>query len=116
MVLYVPESVLTDPGKTAALRIFTIIGAVRRPGPMRTKTSSPKVIMPGARAADRRCAPASRRHWSSRHPARWDEARTYIQRGIDLLAPATGRPRFDAATLFDPRFEILGADGFQKDH
>ncbi|HZU63634.1 MAG TPA: hypothetical protein VFF98_08120, partial [Novosphingobium sp.] len=47
-------------------------------------------------------------------PRQWAGAHAYVQRAIDLLAPATGRPRFDAATLFDPRFETIAADGMQE--
>ncbi|QNA86463.1 ABC transporter substrate-binding protein [Sphingomonas sp. So64.6b] len=42
----------------------------------------------------------------------WDQPIAYQQAAIDLLAPEMDQPRFDAATLFDRRFEEIAANGF----
>jgi len=38
----------------------------------------------------------------------------YQQAAIDLMAPQLGHEKFDAATLFDRRFEALAARGFSQ--
>ena len=43
-------------------------------------------------------------------PASWDEAIQLTQETIDLLAQASGRPPFDARSLFDLRFEATAAE------
>ena len=44
-------------------------------------------------------------------PRDWAPAVAFQQAAIDILAPATGRPVFDATRLFDRRFEAVAADG-----
>lgn len=44
------------------------------------------------------------------YPRDWSDAIARTQQTIDLLAEATGQPRFDAAQLFDRRFESVSAD------
>jgi sulfonate transport system substrate-binding protein len=46
----------------------------------------------------------------SEYPRDWSEAIARTQQTIDLLAAATGQTAFDAARLFDRRFESVGAD------
>nr|WP_243843243.1 ABC transporter substrate-binding protein [Sphingomonas vulcanisoli] len=115
--LYVPESVLADPTKAAALRIFLQYWGRAQAWANAHPEELAKGYYGGVRGlpiADARLevkalGPAD-------VPPRWDAAKAYVQRAIDLLSPATGRPRFEAATLFDPRFESVAASGFQKDH
>jgi sulfonate transport system substrate-binding protein len=44
------------------------------------------------------------------YPDDWSEAIALTQETIDLLAEASGKPRYDAAKLFDRRFEPLAAE------
>jgi len=44
------------------------------------------------------------------YPADWSEAIALTQETIDLLAVASGKPSYDAAKLFDRRFERIAAD------
>lgn len=117
MVLYVPESVLRDPGKAAALRIFLHYWGRAQAWANAHPEELAKGYYQGVRGlpiADARLQNAA--VTPAVVPAQWGDAHAYVQRAIDLLSPATGRPRFDAATLFDPRFETIAADGFHKDH
>jgi sulfonate transport system substrate-binding protein len=47
-------------------------------------------------------------------PADWNEAIALTQETIDLIARASGKPRFDAAKLFDRRFEQVAADAARQ--
>lgn len=44
------------------------------------------------------------------NPSDWSEAIALTQETVDLMAQASGRPRFDAAKLFDRRFEHLASE------
>lgn len=115
-LLYVPEAVLRDPGKAAALRLYVwywgkaLAWANAHPAEL---AKGYYVGVRGLKLAD------ARLQVSALGPARvvrgWDGPAAYEQAAIDILAPATGRPRFDATTLFDRRFADIGADGFEED-
>lgn len=45
-------------------------------------------------------------------PASWDDAIAQAQQAVQLLAPVSNEPVFDASTLFDRRFEKPAAAGF----
>ncbi len=115
-VLYVPESVLSDPGKAAALRMYVrywgraLAWANAHPEEL---ARGYYVGVRGLPIADARLQVAALGPGAV--PGRWNDAVAYEQSAIDILAPATGRPRFDASTLFDRRFETIAADGLKEE-
>ena len=115
-LLYVPETVLADPGKAAALRIF-----VRYWGRAIAWTNAhPEELARGYYAGRRGLPIADARIevgalGPTTVPSGWNDAIAFQQGAIDILAPATGRPRFDAATLFDRRFETIAAQGMKEE-
>ncbi|AUX39001.1 ABC transporter [Sorangium cellulosum] len=44
------------------------------------------------------------------YPSDWTEAIALTQETVDLVAEATGQKRFDARTIFDLRFQTIGAE------
>jgi sulfonate transport system substrate-binding protein len=116
LVLYVPQSVLADPGKVAALRLY-----VRYWGrAWAWANAHPEELAKGYYVGVRGLPIADARlQVQALGPVaildRWDDAVAFEQSAIDILAPATGRPRFDAATLFDRRFERIAADGMKEE-
>ncbi|WP_437307253.1 ABC transporter substrate-binding protein [Sorangium sp. So ce388] len=44
------------------------------------------------------------------HPGDWTEAIALTQETVDLLAEASGQKRFEAKTIFDLRFQTIGAE------
>ena len=110
--LYVPETVLANPGKAAALRLFTQYWGRAQAWINTHPEELAQGYFVGKRGlplADARLMAAYTANLSV--PRRWDEAIAYEQSAIDTLAPETRHPRFNAATLFDRRFEGLAADG-----
>jgi sulfonate transport system substrate-binding protein len=109
--IYVPEMVLADAGKTAALRVF-----VRYWGLAQAWISShPEDLARGYFAGKRGLPVADARVMASYTgnlsvPRSWDGAIAYQQAAVDTLGPETKHPRLDAATLFDRRFESIAGD------
>jgi sulfonate transport system substrate-binding protein len=116
LVLFVPETVLADPGKAAALRLYVEYWGRA----FAWANTHPEELARGyyvgvrglpiedARLQVRALGPIA-------VPRKWDDAVAFEQKAIDILGPATGRPRFDAATLFDRRFETIAADGMKEE-
>ena len=115
-VLYVPETALNDPGKAAALRVYVrywgraLAWANAHPEEL---ARGYYVGVRGLPIADARLQVAALGPGAI--PDQWNGAVAGEQNAIDTLAPATGRPRFDAATLFDRRFEKTASDGFKDE-
>jgi len=112
-VAYVPEEVLADSAKAAALRQFALLWGRAQAweaahpdelargyyvGEQGLSLTDARLVVAAAGKAD--------------VPASWDGAVRYQQAAIDLMAPQLGHPRFDATALFDKRFEGLAAQGF----
>jgi sulfonate transport system substrate-binding protein len=112
VVAYVPESVLRDPGKAAALVLF-----VRWWGRAQAWQQSHRAeLAAGYYVAHQGLSPADARLivdaiGDVALPTDWHRAVRHQQEAIDLLAPQVGRPRFAATTLFDPRFQTLASTG-----
>ncbi len=109
--VYVPETSLADPGKAAALRLF-----VQYWGRAQSWVNAhPEEFARGYFVA-RRGLPIADARIMVAHtanalvPRDWADAVAYEQVAIDTIAPETGRPRLDAATLFDRRFERIAGD------
>ena len=111
VVAYAPESVLAQPGKAAALRLYAHYWGLAQAW----TNAHPEELASGfytgvrglpladARLQVRAAGPVT-------VPRDWTGAIAFQQAAIDTLAPATGRPIFAAAALFDRRFETVAAD------
>jgi sulfonate transport system substrate-binding protein len=109
---YVPETVLADPAKAAALRIFVHYWGLAQAW---TRTH-PEELAQGYYAKKQGLPIADARIMANYTgnvavPRNWDGAVVYQQTAIDTLAPETKHPRFDAKNLFDRRFEAIAGDG-----
>jgi sulfonate transport system substrate-binding protein len=110
---YSPVDVLEDPAKAAAIRQFASLW-----GRAQAWISSHPdelaqgyyVEHQGLPLADARLIVAA--SGQAEVPASWGQAIAYQQAAIDIMAPQVGKPKFDAATLFDRRFEAFAATGF----
>nr|WP_298091619.1 ABC transporter substrate-binding protein [uncultured Sphingomonas sp.] len=109
--VYVPEATLADPGKAAALRVF-----VRYWGLAQAWANAHPEELARGYFTIKRGLPAADALVSARYitnvsvPRDWAGARAYEQGAIDTIAAETKRPRLDAATLFDHRFETIAGD------
>jgi sulfonate transport system substrate-binding protein len=112
VVAYVPETVLADPGKAAALKIF-----VRYWGLAQAWINAhPEELArgyygrhQGLPIEDGRLIVAATGKINV--PEDWRRAHAVEQAAIDILGEQTGHPRLNAADLFDPRFQKIAADG-----
>lgn len=110
ILAYVPVTTLQDPGKAAALAIYVRYWARAQQWQQSHKAELARGYYQehqGLDAADARLIVDAAGDIDL--PMHWQDARAYQQRAINLLSAETGRPRFDAATLFDPRFEALAS-------
>jgi sulfonate transport system substrate-binding protein len=108
---YVRTPVLEDAHKAAALRQYARI---------RTRSQlwahrHPEQWIAGYYVADQGLSEEEGRYivdglGEPEYPGDWSEAIARTQQTIDLLAEATGQKPFDAARLFDRRFETVGAE------
>ena len=112
---YVPESVLADPAKAAALKFYIHYLGVAQAW----INAHPEELArgyygqhQGLPIEDGRLIVAAT-IGALDIPRDWRRAREVEQAAIDLLGAQTGRARIDAADLFDPRFQPIAADGAQ---
>jgi sulfonate transport system substrate-binding protein len=113
VLAYVPVEVLENPAKAAALKQFARLWGRAQAWQQAHPDALAKgyyVDHQGLSLADARLIIAAT--GDTEVPADWDQAVAYQQAAIDLMAPAMGKPRFDAASLFDRRFETIAADAF----
>lgn len=113
--VYVPEQVLADPKKAAALRIFAQYWGRAQ----RWINDNPDALAQGYFVENRGLPLADAQFMAeySRNlvvPRRWDSAIAYQQAAIDTLAPETNHPPLQAETLFDRRFEAIAGDAFSQ--
>ncbi len=111
--LYVRAETLRDPAKAAALRQYVQLWARAQAwidGHPDEWARLYYVEQQGLSDDDARYVVRS----SGAHdiPSDWTGAVIRQQGAIDLMARETGRPRFDAAVLFDRRFEPIGAQAY----
>jgi len=110
---YVPETALAEPAKAAALRIFVHYWGLAQAWINQHPEEFARGYYgqhQGLPIADGRLIVAATTG-NLRIPDDWTRARGVEQAAIDILAPVTGHPRLDAASLFDPRFKTIAADG-----
>jgi sulfonate transport system substrate-binding protein len=108
---YVRSAVLGDPDKAAALREYARI----RTRSQLWQHQHPEEWVQGYYVKDQGLTPDEGRYVAEslgepEFPRDWSEAIARTQQTVDLLAQATGQQRFDAARLFDRRFESVGAE------
>lgn len=109
--VYVPETALADPGKAAALRVFVHYWGLAQAW----INAHPEELARGYYAEKRGLPIADARVMAAYTanvsvPRNWAGAIAYEQAAIDTLGPETRRPRLDAATLFDRRFETIAGE------
>ncbi len=114
-VLYGPTSTLQDPAKAAAAAAYVQLWARA----LAWINANPAAWTQGYYVQQQGLAPADARDLVQESgkalvPASWDEAIAQEQQIVQLLAPVSGQPVFDASTLFDRRFEPLAAAAFAK--
>lgn len=112
VVAYVPEAVLQDPAKAAALTLFMKWWGRAQ----RWQQTHRAELAAGYYVAHQGLSPSDARLivdaiGDITLPTDWDRVARHQQQAIDLLAPQLGRPRFPATTLFDSRFRTVAADG-----
>jgi len=114
-VAYVPEEVLADPAKAAALRQFALLWGRAQAW----EGSHPEELARGYYVAEQGLSLDDARlvvaaAGAPDVPSSWNDAVRYQQAAIDLMAPQLKHDRFDAAALFDKRFEALAAEGYAQ--
>ncbi len=115
VMLFVPVEVLQQPGKAAALKRYVEywgraqrwIDTHREEFARGYYGKHQGLPVEDGRLILRRAGPYDL-------PRDWAGAIAYQQAAIDLLAPRMKHPGFDAASLFDRRFETIAADAFQR--
>ena len=108
---YVRTPVLEDPDKAAALRQYASL----RVRSLLWSHLHPEEWTEAYYVRDQGLSPEDARYvvgslGQPEFPRDWSEAIRQTQQTIDLLAQATDREPFDAAELFDRRFEAFGAE------
>jgi sulfonate transport system substrate-binding protein len=112
LTLFVREETLQDPAKAAALRAY-----IRLWGRAQAWMSAhPDELGRAYFIENQGLSPDLARYAQQIYeglyvPRRWDEAVALQQSTVDLMAEANHRPRFDAARIFDRRFEAVAAQG-----
>ena len=111
VVLYVRTETLRDPAKAAALRAYVRFWARASDWIASHPEEWARIYYEqtqGLNTADAHGMVEAA--GQPEIPGRWEEAIAMEQGAIDLMAGETHRRPFDAASLFDRRFEAIGAD------
>lgn len=108
---YVRRAVLEDADRAAALGSYV----QRRVRAQRFAHDNPEVWIDAYYVQDQGLSRAQARSVVAalgrpEYPSDWSEAIAFTQETIDMMARASGKPRFDAASLFDRRFQQLSSD------
>ncbi|MGA0601004.1 ABC transporter substrate-binding protein [Caulobacter sp. KR2-114] len=106
--LYVRTETLADPGKAAALKAYVKLWARANAWIAAHPDEWSQVYY----QQNQGLSPADARYVTQTNgvpdiPRSWDEAVRLEQASLDLMARETRHPRFDAASLFDRRFEAV---------
>lgn len=113
--LYVRDETLADPAKAAALRAYVQLWARATAWIDRHPDEWAKLYyqdQEGLSPDDARyTVEAAGAH---QIPADWTAAETLEQGAVDLMARETGQKRFDAHSLFDPRFAPVAAEAWSR--
>jgi sulfonate transport system substrate-binding protein len=108
--LWAPTQSVADPRKAAAIREFVKLWARAQVWAYEHR----KEWVEGYAVKDQGLSHEDGRYLHRQNgepgiPADWDPVIRRHQRTVDLIAKETGQKRFDAATLFDRRFEPFAA-------
>jgi sulfonate transport system substrate-binding protein len=114
-VLYGPTSSLQDPGKAAAVASYVQIWARA----IAWVNANPSAWAQGYYEQNQGLSPEDAAYIVQESgkalvPASWDEAIAQERQIVELLAPVSGDPVFDASTLFDRRFEPVAAAAYAR--
>jgi sulfonate transport system substrate-binding protein len=113
--LYVREDTLEDPGKAAALRAYVKVWGRAQAWINSHPDEWARVYYEGNQGLSPEDARyVVRTAGKGEVPRDWTQAVARQQASVDLMAQATNRKPFDAARLFDRRFETLSADAFAQ--
>lgn len=107
-LLYVRTETLADPGKAAALKAYVKVWARAQAWIAAHPDEWSRIYYQqnqGLSAEDARYV--TQTNGLPDVPRNWDEAERMEQASVDLMARETHHPRFDAASLFDRRFEAV---------
>lgn len=105
-VLYVRQETLEDPAKAAALKAYVRLWARAAAWEEANPDQWAQKYWVGVEGLSPQDAVKQIQAYGSRYiPPDWSEAIALEQGSIDLLAKETSRPPFDAAEIFDRRFE-----------
>ena len=114
--VYTPVDVLQNPAKAAALKIFVHYWGLSQAWQQSHQDEFAQgyyVERQGLKLADAKLILKAQGPFVL--PRDWRGAVAYQQATIDLIGPQMGHPRFDASTLFDPRFERLAGEAASAD-
>jgi sulfonate transport system substrate-binding protein len=114
--LWVPTEAVADPAKAAAVREFVELWARAQAW----VDAHPEEWIEGYYVEDQGLSRADGEYLVEQNgrteiPASWDDAIERHQQTIDLLAAELGNEPFDAATLYDRRFEAVAAEALADD-
>ncbi|HEX4742275.1 MAG TPA: ABC transporter substrate-binding protein [Caulobacteraceae bacterium] len=113
--LYVRTETLEDPGKAAALRAYVKLWARAQAWVATHHDEFARLYYVGREGLS--LADARYTEQASGEPdipRDWSEAIALEQASVDLMAKESGHRPFDAATLFDRRFEAAAADALAE--
>jgi sulfonate transport system substrate-binding protein len=117
VILYVRAETLGDPAKAAALRVYVRFWARAADWIASHPEEWARAYYEQAEGLDASDAQAMIEAAGQPDiPARWDEAIALEQGAVDLMARETQRRPFDAAGLFDRRFETVAATAIAAAH
>jgi sulfonate transport system substrate-binding protein len=113
--LYVRTETLEDPGKAAALRAYVKLWARAQAWVADHHDEFARLYYVGREGL----SPADARYTEQASgepdiPRDWSEAIALEQASVNLMARQSGHRPFDAATLFDRRFEAVAADAMAE--
>lgn len=112
--LWSPTRSVADPQKAAAVREFVRLWAQAQVWAYEHREEWVDGYAVKDQGLDRADGTWLHKHnGRPRIPGDWEDVVRRHQQTIDLLAEETGRQRFDAATLFDRRFEHVAGDALK---
>jgi len=113
--LFVRDETLHDPAKAAALRAYIKLWGRAQAWINAPPEEWAKLYYEQKQGLSPELATyAVRAIGGTVVPTQWDEMVAYQQASIDLMSRISGRKAFPADTIFDRRFERIGAEGFAQ--
>ncbi|GDY13484.1 hypothetical protein LBMAG53_23620 [Planctomycetota bacterium] len=114
-ILYVRNETLEDPGKAAALREYVKLWGRAAEWVEQNRKEWARIYYVEKQGVSLQDAEyVLERSGSTQVPADWTDIIPLQQETIDFLSKHIGRESFKAETIFDRRFERLGAEGVER--